>query len=99
FAKLTAELLRRSRRLAGIYTATYPILVVDEFQDTNADEWAMVRELGRGCRIIALADPDQRIYEFRGADPQRLKEFVDQFDPLPVEFEGENHRSAGTDIA
>ncbi|MFG0548845.1 UvrD-helicase domain-containing protein [Pseudomonas sp. yb_9] len=99
FAQLTAELLRRSRRLAGIYTATYPILVVDEFQDTNADEWAMVRELGRGCRIIALADPDQRIYEFRGADPQRLKEFVDQFDPLPVEFEGENHRSAGTDIA
>ncbi|MBS0344166.1 MAG: ATP-dependent helicase, partial [Proteobacteria bacterium] len=31
--------------------------------------------------------------------PQRLKEFVDQFDPLSVDFEGENHRSAGTDIA
>lgn len=99
FAQLTAELFGRSRRLAGIYTATYPVLVVDEFQDTNADEWNMVRELGKGCRIIALADPDQRIYEFRGADPNRLKEFVDQFDPLPVEFEGENHRSAGTDIA
>lgn len=99
FAQLTAELFGRSRRLAGIYTSTYPVLVVDEFQDTNTDEWKMVRELGKGCRIVALADPDQRIYEFRGADPNRLREFADQFDPLPVEFEGENHRSAGTDIA
>lgn len=98
FARLVAELLRRSQRLARIYRGAFPVLVVDEFQDTNADEWAMVRELGLGCRVIALADPEQRIYEFRGADPNRLKEFTDLFDPLTVEFEGENHRSAGTDI-
>lgn len=99
FSQLTAELFVRSKRLTGIYTSTYPVLVVDEFQDTNTDEWRMVRELGKGCRIVALADPDQRIYEFRGADPNRLREFAEQFDPLTVEFEGENHRSAGTDIA
>lgn len=99
FAQLTAELFSRSSRLAAIYTSTYPVLLVDEFQDTNIDEWHMVRELGKRCQIVALADPDQRIYEFRGADPNRLKEFADQFDPLMVEFEGENHRSAGTDIA
>jgi DNA helicase-2/ATP-dependent DNA helicase PcrA len=99
FAQLTAELLGRSKRLANLYISTYPVIMVDEFQDTNADEWRMVREFGSGCRIVALADPDQRIYEFRGADPNRLKEFAEQFDPLLVEFEGENHRSAGTDIA
>lgn len=99
FAQLAAELLGRSRRVASLYTATYPILVVDEFQDTNADEWAMVRELGKRSRIIGLADPDQRIYEFRGADPNRLNEFSQTFKPLSVEFLGENHRSAGTDIA
>ena len=99
FAQLTAELLSRSRRLAGIYASTYPLLVVDEFQDTNADEWAMVQALATNSRIVALADPDQRIYEFRGADPNRLKEFSDQFTPQVVEFHGENHRSAGTDIA
>jgi DNA helicase-2/ATP-dependent DNA helicase PcrA len=99
FALLTAELFARSRRLTGVYNSSYPLLVVDEFQDTNAEEWAMVRELAVGGRIIALADPDQRIYEFRGADPNRLKEFSDQFSPRVVEFEGENHRSAGTDIA
>jgi DNA helicase-2/ATP-dependent DNA helicase PcrA len=99
FARLAAELFCRSKRLACIYTGAFPVLIVDEFQDTNADEWAMVRELGRGCRVIALADPEQRIYEFRGADPNRLKEFTELFNPLTVEFEGENHRSAGTDIA
>lgn len=99
FALLTAQLFSRSQRLTGVYASTYPLLVVDEFQDTNADEWAMVRELASRCRVIALADPDQRIYEFRGADPNRLKEFSDQFAPQVVEFQGENHRSAGTDIA
>lgn len=99
FARLVAELFRRSRRLARIYTDTFPVLIVDEFQDTNPDEWAMARELGRGCRLIALADPEQRIYEFRGADPNRLKDFTELFNPLTVEFQGENHRSAGTDIA
>ncbi|MXN28141.1 UvrD-helicase domain-containing protein [Delftia sp. CH05] len=99
FAQLTAQLFSRSQRLTGVYASTYPLLVVDEFQDTNADEWAMVRELASRCRVIALADPDQRIYEFRGADPNRLKEFSDQFAPQVVEFQGENHRSPGTDIA
>ena len=99
FARLVSELFARSKRLTSIYCATFPILIVDEFQDTNADEWAMVRAIGQGCRIIALADPEQRIYEFRGADPNRLNEFSQQFDPLPLEFEGENHRSGGTDIA
>lgn len=100
FARLVAELFVRSKRLTNIYTSAYPVLIVDEFQDTNADEWAMVRALGgQGCRVIALADPDQRIYEFRGADPNRLNEFAERFDPLPVHFEGENYRSGGTDIA
>jgi len=99
FARLVSELFARSKRLADIYRSAFPILIVDEFQDTNADEWAMVRALGQGSRVIALADPDQRIYEFRGADPNRLTEFVEQFDPLPIQFEGENYRSGGTDIA
>lgn len=99
FALLTAELFARSQRLRGVYNSTYPLLVVDEFQDTNSEEWAMVREFAVGGRVIALADPDQRIYEFRGADPNRLNEFSEQFSPQVVEFLGENHRSAGTDIA
>lgn len=98
FARLAAQLFQRSVRLANIYCDAYPMVILDEFQDTNADEWALIRQLGRHCRLIALGDPEQRIYEFRGADPRRLSEFVEAFQPGSFDFSGENHRSTGTDI-
>lgn len=99
FARLVAELLDRSGRLASIYSDSYPIVILDEFQDTNNDEWALIQQLGRRSRLIALADPDQRIYEFRGADPRRVGEFLEVFGAANFDFAGENHRSSGTDIA
>ncbi len=98
FARLVGELFQRSGRLAGIYSDSYPIVILDEFQDTNSDEWALIQQLGQRSRLIALADPDQRIYEFRGADPRRVGEFVETFQPKHFDFVGENHRSSGTDI-
>lgn len=99
FANMTADLLRRSKQLARIIADVYPVIIVDEFQDTNSDEWAMIDTLGQSSRIIALADPDQRIYEFRGADPARVTEFVELYKPQQFDFGGENNRSSGTDIA
>lgn len=99
FAPLAAELLSRSKRLAAIISDTYPVIIVDEFQDTSADEWAMIRALGIGSRLIALADAEQRIYEFRGADPARIGEFITTYQPTSFDFGTQNNRSAGTDIA
>jgi DNA helicase-2/ATP-dependent DNA helicase PcrA len=99
FAPLAAELLSRSKRLAAIISDTYPVIIVDEFQDTNADEWAMIRALGTGSRLIALADAEQRIYEFRGADPARIGDFISVYQPTSFDFGTQNNRSAGTDIA
>jgi len=98
FSRLVAQLFQRIARLAGIYGDAYPTIILDEFQDTNAEEWEMTRQLGWHSRLIALGDPDQRIYEFRGADPRRLSEFVEAFQPGSFAFTGENHRSNGTDI-
>lgn len=98
FANLVSELLRRSSRLAAIFSDSYPIVILDEFQDTNRDEWALIQQLGQRSRLIALADPDQRIYEFRGADPRRVGEFLEAFQAKHFDFVGENHRSSGTDI-
>lgn len=98
FASLVNELLRRSGRLATIFSDSYPIIILDEFQDTNSDEWALIQQLGQRSRLIALADPDQRIYEFRGADPRRVGEFLEVFHAKHFDFVGENHRSSGTDI-
>jgi len=77
----------------------YPVIILDEFQDTNGPQWDVVRTLGKFSRLIALADPEQRIYDWIGADPARLDHFRDAFNPVEVDLSTDNHRSAGTDIA
>jgi DNA helicase-2/ATP-dependent DNA helicase PcrA len=99
FAAVTADLLSRGTALTKIICNAYPIIVLDEFQDTNSDEWQMIKTLGRFSHLIALADAEQRIYEFRGADPKRLGEFITEYKPTQFDFGTENNRSNGTDIA
>ena len=98
FAGLTADLLEQSPRLCRILADCYPIIILDEFQDTNLDEWRMISALGKHSRLIALADAEQRIYEFRGADPARIGGFIERFKPTIFDFGKENNRSDGTDI-
>ena len=43
-------------------------LLVDEFQDINGVQRALVKHWSRGGRLFAIGDPDQSIYGFRGAD-------------------------------
>lgn len=99
FATVCAELLTRSESLARIICDAYPIIILDEFQDTNTDEWQMIQALGKRSTLIALADAEQRIYEFRGADPKRIGEFIATYSPTQFDFGAENNRSNGTDIA
>jgi DNA helicase-2/ATP-dependent DNA helicase PcrA len=98
FAEVVADLLEQSPRLCRLISDCYPTIVLDEFQDTNRDEWRMIAALGRHSRLIALADAEQRIYEFRGADPARIGEFIEAFKPTIFDFGKENNRSDGTDI-
>ena len=98
FPTLLTELFARVPVLARAYGGAYPLIIVDEFQDTNAEEWAMISQLGGHSRLIALGDPKQRIYDFKGADPRRFDEFIAAFRPTEFDFLGENRRSAGTDI-
>ncbi|MES2948735.1 MAG: ATP-dependent helicase [Pseudomonadota bacterium] len=98
FARNVADLLERSDRLRKLVAIRYPLIVLDEFQDTNADQWRVVRQLGKEATLIALADPEQRIYDWIGADPARLDQFRAEFMHTEVEMQGDNHRSIGTDI-
>jgi DNA helicase-2/ATP-dependent DNA helicase PcrA len=99
FADYAGELLRRSERLKKLIAHMYPFIVLDEFQDTNAGQWHVVFELGRHITLHALADPEQRIYDWIGADPERLNHFRSAFTPIEVDLSDDNHRSPGTDIA
>lgn len=48
----------------------YRVVLIDEFQDTDPDQWDIVREAfgGPGGRLVLIGDPKQAVYAFRGAD-------------------------------
>jgi exodeoxyribonuclease V beta subunit len=49
--------------------ARYRVVLVDEFQDTDPVQWAILREAFHGHRtLVLIGDPKQAIYGFRGAD-------------------------------
>src|SRR5690606_31865721 len=81
FAELVARILSGSTKIRKLVSSAYPIIVLDEFQDTNDGQWLVVQLLGVDSTLIALADEEQRIYDFIGADPQRLQHFKDRFKP------------------
>lgn len=99
FAPFVGDLLHGSKRLRRLLATMYPTIILDEFQDTNAEQWHVVKALGACSKLIALADPEQRIFDFIGADPERLDHFREAFNPTEIDFSDANHRSAGTDIA
>jgi DNA helicase-2/ATP-dependent DNA helicase PcrA len=70
-----ARALLTSDRLAAILARRWPLVVCDEFQDTDNEQWALLTMLGRHSRLLLLADPNQMIYTFlrdRGVSPTRL---------------------------
>lgn len=99
FAERVAVLLHGSTKVRDLVSTMYPFIILDEFQDTSAEQWRAVEAIGRSSTLIALADPEQRIFDFIGADPERLNHFIEAFKPFTHDLAGENHRSKGTDIA
>src|SRR6266516_2691388 len=58
----------------------YDVVLVDEYQDTDPAQEAMLHALaGDGRELIAVGDPDQSIYAFRGADVSAIMRFPDRF--------------------
>ncbi|HYC45826.1 MAG TPA: UvrD-helicase domain-containing protein, partial [Burkholderiales bacterium] len=99
FASHVGNILHGSKRIRKLLATMYPVIILDEFQDTNAEQWRVVQALGEFSTLVALADPEQRIYDWIGADPERLNQFREAFAPTEVDLSTDNHRSAGTDIA
>jgi superfamily I DNA/RNA helicase/RecB family exonuclease len=68
----------------------YDVVLVDEYQDSDpAQESLLLALAGDGRELIAVGDPDQSIYAFRGADVGALTEFPERFraadgQPAPV---------------
>ena len=60
---------------------TKSVLVIDEAQDMDKDEFALIRmlmQVNSDMRVIAVGDDDQNIYEFRGSDSNYMRYLVSE---------------------
>ncbi len=74
---------------------TKTVLVIDEAQDMDSDEFGLIRALmdhNEEMRVIAVGDDDQNIYEFRGASAKHLEQFIKENGAKKYELV-ENYRS------
>lgn len=69
------ELARRKRPIREDFPIMYPHVLVDEYQDTNAAQDALLRELWPpgSSEFFVVADDDQMIYQWNGASPERIE--------------------------
>jgi DNA helicase-2/ATP-dependent DNA helicase PcrA len=93
----TAKLLRRDDLVRDKYRARYRHLLVDEFQDTNMAQYVILQLLAQEHRsLYVVADEDQSIYSWRGADYRNIQRLRTDFPELQQHLLEENYRSTQT---
>lgn len=69
-------------------------MLVDEYQDTNASQYLLVKLLVQDrAQFTVVGDDDQSIYAWRGARPENLMQLKDDFPSLKVVMLEQNYRS------
>ena len=91
---LTVELFHSHDEVLEMYQHRFRYIMVDEYQDTNAAQFELVRLLaGEHKNLCVVGDDDQSIYKFRGADIRNILDFEKVYpDAMVVRLE-QNYRS------
>ncbi len=77
---LTWRLFDRHPEVLTRYQELYRYILVDEYQDTNLAQFAIIRQLaGTRCNLCVVGDDDQSIYGWRGADVGNILDFPKMF--------------------
>ncbi len=93
----TAKLLEDNPSVRDKYAQRFRHVLVDEFQDTNLAQYALVKELASHHKnIFCVGDPDQSIYAWRGADWRNIQRFEQDFPDARTILLEQNYRSKQT---
>ncbi len=76
---LALEILRRQPRVAEVERDRFRVVLLDEYQDTSVVQTWLLAELFGGHPVMAVGDPNQSIYGWRGASASNLDEFSAAF--------------------
>jgi len=90
----TAQLMENNLPVRDKYAERFRHVLVDEFQDTNLAQYALVKHLASHHKnIFCVGDPDQSVYGWRGADYRNIKRFEQDFPDAQVILLEQNYRS------
>ncbi|NCN26664.1 UvrD-helicase domain-containing protein [bacterium] len=91
---LTFELFHKNPELCDEFQDRYPFILVDEYQDTNAIQYKILKLITAKYRnLCVVGDEDQSIYKWRGADISNILNFEKDFPETKVIKLEENYRS------
>jgi len=94
------ELWREAPGLVDHYRARFGHILVDEFQDTNAIQYAWLKALAGPVSVpFVVGDDDQSIYRWRGARVENLQQFRRDFPGVQLFRLEQNYRSTGNILA
>lgn len=91
---LPVKLFAQHKEMLEHYQNRWSHLLIDEFQDTNAAQYALVRYLAaRHSNVCVVGDPDQSIYSWRGANVSNILGFKKDYPQAKVISLQQNYRS------
>ncbi len=91
---LTVKLFQSHPKILEIYQNRFRFILVDEYQDTNAAQYELIKLLvAQHQNIFAVGDPDQSIYSFRGANIANILNFQRDFPKAKMITLDQNYRS------
>jgi DNA helicase-2/ATP-dependent DNA helicase PcrA len=90
----TARLLEENPSVREKYARRFVHVLVDEFQDTNMAQYVLIKHLASAHKnVFCVADPDQSIYSWRGADYRNVQRFESDYPDAQVILLEQNYRS------
>ncbi|HEY8646443.1 MAG TPA: UvrD-helicase domain-containing protein [Gaiellaceae bacterium] len=94
---LTVDVLQRFPEARAKWAKAFRYVLVDEYQDTNHAQYVLLQLLTDVSKnIMAVGDPDQSVYGFRGADIRNILDFEKDFPNTKVIPLEQNYRSTNT---
>ena len=86
------HILTRHAQVREYWQKQFRAILVDEFQDVNAEQYEVLRLLTDGRGLFVVGDDDQSIYGFRGSSPSIMQRFMTAFPGAVRIFLGFNYR-------
>ena len=94
---VTARMFKQRPQLLANYQERYRHVLVDEFQDTNQAQYVLLRQFSGGHHnIFCVADEDQSIYAWRGADYRNIRRLQREHPNIETIILEQNYRSTQT---